>query len=100
MTCLLIGVAYHSDLIALGALGCGSCLFALATVNRFFKAGFTRAGRVLKQAAPLLVPLALCALLAESRFGGGGLLPLIFRVLAFVAVYAFSLWKLRRFATA
>jgi len=97
---LMIGIAYHSDLIALAALGGGSCIFSLVTMNRFFKAGFTHAGRILKQAAPLLVPLALCALLAESRFGGGGILPLVLRVLAFIIVYLLSLWKLRRFASA
>jgi O-antigen/teichoic acid export membrane protein len=100
VTCLMIGVAYHSDLIALAALGGGACLFELVTMNRFFKAGFTNAGRIVKQAAPLLVPLVLCALLAESRFGGAGMLPLVLRVAVFTIVYLLSLWKLRRFASA
>jgi hypothetical protein len=52
----------------------------------------------LKQAGPLLVPLALAALLAASQIGGGGLWPLLLRVLAFSAVYLLALWKLRRFA--
>jgi hypothetical protein len=94
----MIGVAYHSDLVALAALGAGSCIFSLATMNRFFKAGFTHADRILKQAGPLLVPLALAALLAASQIGGGGLWPLLLRVLAFGAVYLLALWKLRRFA--
>jgi lipopolysaccharide exporter len=97
-TCLMIGVAYHSDLVALAALGTGSCIFSLATMNRFFKAGFTHSDRILKQAGPLLVPLALAALLAASQIGGGGLWPLLLRVLAFSAVYLLALWKLRRFA--
>jgi O-antigen/teichoic acid export membrane protein len=99
-TCLMIGVAYHSDLVALAALGIGSCIFSLATMNRFFKAGFTHAGPIMKQAAPLLVPLAVCALLAQSRFGGGGMLPLVLRVLAFSIVYVLSLWKVRPFTVA
>jgi lipopolysaccharide exporter len=100
VACLMIGVAYHSDVIALAALGTGSCLLSLATMNRFFEAGFTNASCVLKQAAPLLLPLALCALLAAWRFGGGGMLPLVLRVIAFSIVYLLSLWKLRRFASA
>jgi lipopolysaccharide exporter len=100
VACLMIGVAYHSDVIALAALGTGSCLLSLATMNRFFEAGFTNASCVLKQAAPLLLPLALCTLLAASRFGGGGMLPLVLRVIAFSIVYLLSLWKLRRFASA
>lgn len=98
--CLMIGVVYHSDLLALAALGGGSCLFSLITMDRFFKAGFTHAGRILKQAAPLLVPVMLCMLLAEWQLGGGGIVPLLLRVLAFSLVYLFSLWKLRRFASA
>jgi O-antigen/teichoic acid export membrane protein len=100
VACLMIGVAYHSDVIALAALGSGSCLLSLATMNRFFEAGFTNASCVLKQAAPLLLPLAFCALLALSRFRGGGMLPLVLRVIAFSIVYLLSLWKLRRFASA
>lgn len=98
--CLMIGVAYHSDMIAVAALGAGSCLLSLATMNRFFKAGFTRASIVLKQAAPLFLPLLLCLLLAGSRFGRSGMLPLVLRVLAFSIVYLLCLWKLRPFATA
>lgn len=100
VSCLMVGVAYHSDVIALAALGVGSCLLSLATMNRFFKAGFTHAGRIFKQAAPLALPLALCALLAVSSFGGRGVAPLVLRILAFTTVYLFSLWKLRRFASA
>jgi lipopolysaccharide exporter len=100
VACLMIGVAYHSDVMALAALGIGSCLLSLATMNRFFKAGFTHASRIVKSAAPLLVPLALCALLAVSGFGGRGMLPLILRVFALSIVYLLSLWKLRRFASA
>ena len=94
--CLMIGVAYHSELVALSALGIGSCLLGLATINRFFKAGFTGASRVAKQAAPLLLPILLCSLLAASRLGGGGMLPLVLRLLAFSVIYLFSIWKLRR----
>ena len=100
VACIMVGVAYHSDVIALAVLGSGSCLLSLVTMNRFFEAGFTNASCVLKQAAPLLLPLALCALLAEWRFGGRGMLPLVLRVLAFSFVYLISLWKLRRFAIA
>lgn len=98
--CLLIGVFYHSDLVALAALGGGSCLFSLITMDRFFKAGFTRAGRVLRRAVPLLIPLALCALLAAWPFGGGGTVGLLVRVLAFAIVYFLALWKLRLFVKA
>ena len=94
--CLMIGVAYHSDLVALTALGVGTCLLGLATINRFFKAGFTDAGRVAKKAAPLLLPLLVCSLLAGTRLGGEGMLPLVLRLLAFSMVYLFSIWKLRR----
>lgn len=94
--CLMIGVVYHSDLVALSALGIGTCLLGVATINRFFKAGFTNTGRVAREAAPLLLPLLLCFGLAATRLGGSGLLPLVLRVLAFSGVYLFSLWKLRR----
>jgi O-antigen/teichoic acid export membrane protein len=94
--CLMIGVACHSDVVALSALGVGSCLLGLATINRFFKAGFTDASRVAKEAAPLLLPLLSCSFLAVTRLGGGGVLPLVLRLLAFSVVYLFSIWKLRR----
>jgi lipopolysaccharide exporter len=93
--CLMIGVIYHSDLVALSALGIGSCVLGLATIHRFFKAGFTDTGRVAKQAAPLLLPLLFCSLLAGTRPGGAGLFPLVLRLLAFSLVYLFSIWKLR-----
>ena len=96
VACLLIGIAYHSDLVALSALGVGSCLLGLATINRFFKAGFTDAGRVAKEAGPLLSPILLCSFLAGTRLGGDGMLPLVLRLLAFSTVYLFSIWKLRR----
>jgi O-antigen/teichoic acid export membrane protein len=99
-TCLMAGVAYHSDLVALSALGAGSCIFSVLTMNRFFKAGFTDTGRILKQAVPLLAPLVFCVLLAKSQLGGAGMLPLVLRVFAFSLVYLVSLWKLRRFAIA
>jgi hypothetical protein len=92
----MIGVAYHSDVVALAALGGGSCLLGLATINRFFKAGFTDASRVAKEAAPLLLPILVCSFLAGTHLGGGGMLPLVLRLLAFSVIYLFSLWKLRR----
>lgn len=98
--CLMVGVAYHSDVVALTALGTGSCIFSLATMNRFFKAGFSHASHILKQAGPLLAPLAFCAVLAVWRFGGGGTAALLLRVSALAIVYTVALWKLRRFATA
>ncbi len=94
--CLMIGIACHSDLVALSALGIGSCLLGLATINRFFRAGYTDVVRVARHAAPLLLPLLLCCLLAGTRLGGGGILPLALRILAFSLVYLFSIWKLRR----
>jgi O-antigen/teichoic acid export membrane protein len=94
--CLMIGVVYHSDLVALSALGIGSCLLGLATINRFFKAGYTDASRVAREAAPLLLPILVCSALAGTRLGGGGMLPLVLRLLAFSSVYLFSIWKLRR----
>jgi len=100
VACLMIGIAYHSDLIAIAALGSGSCLLSLATMNRFFKAGFTHASRIVKQAAPLLFPLVVSALLTKWKLGGSGIWALVLRVLAFSIVYLLSLWKLRRFANA